>query len=112
MQPRSSWKRLGGIVMGTLILVGCATASVPPSRMVEQNDHARLAAWYQQEAATLRDKAEEMKKMATSYEERMSKPGQSSALVQHCRNLVNKYTTAAESADALAQLHKEQETNR
>ena len=47
--------------------------------------------------------------MAKSYEKRMTKPKQSSALVQHCRNLANRYTTAASEAEALAKLYAEQQ---
>ena len=107
MKQRSSWIMLGGVVVVT-ILVGCATVSVPPSRMVEQNDHAGLAAWYQKEAVTLRSKAEEMGEMAQNYETRMTKPKQISELVRHCRNLAERYTKAAVEAEALAQLHAEQ----
>lgn len=110
MKQRSSWKMLGGAVVLTM-LFGCATVSVPPSRMVEQNDHAGLAAWYQKEAVTLRSKAEEMGEMAQSYETRMTKPMQVSALVQHCRNLAERYTKAAEEVEALAKLHMEQGKN-
>jgi len=76
--------------------------------MVEQNDHAGLAAWYKQEASHLRTRAEDMRQMEKDYERRMTKPKQHSSFVQHCRNLVKKYTKAAEDADALAKLHAEQ----
>jgi hypothetical protein len=111
MKNRSSWKMLAGAILVT-ILVGCAAASVPPSQMVQQNDHAGLAAWYEQEAVALRARAEEMKQMAKSYEQRMTKPQQSSALVQHCRNLSEGYSKAAEEAQALATLHTEQQTGK
>ncbi len=92
------------------MLIGCASvASVPPSQMVEQNDHAGLAAWYKQEASHLRAHAEEMRQMEKDYERRMTKPGQRSVLVQHCRNLVKRYTEAAEEADTLAKAHAEQQ---
>ena len=94
------------------ILVGCASVtSVPPHQMVEQNNHAGLSAWYEQEVVSLRARAEEMRQMAKSYEQRLTKPKQNSALVQHCRNLEEKYTKAAEEAEALAQLHAEQKAS-
>ena len=108
MRNKSSWKMLAGAVLIT-IMVGCATVSVPPSQMVQQNDHAGLAAWYEQEAGNLRARAEEMRQMAKTYEQRMTKPKQHSSFVQHCRNLVEKYTKAAEEADALAKLHEQQQ---
>ena len=106
MKNRSNWNMLAGAVLVTL-MVGCATVSVPPSQMVQQNDHAGLAAWHEQEAVNLRARAEEMRQMAKSYEQRMSKPKQNSVLVQHCRNLAERYTKAAEEVEALGKLHGE-----
>lgn len=108
MKNKSSWKMLAAAVL-VLILVGCTTGSVPPTQMVHQNDHAGLSTWYEQEAVTLRARAEEMRQMAKSYEQRMTKPKQNSALVQHCRNLSERYSKAAEEAQALAKLHTEQQ---
>jgi len=107
MRNRSIWKMLLGAILIAMV-VGCATVP-PPQEMIEHKDHAGLAAWYQQEAVHLRAKAEEMKEMAKSYEERMTKPRQSSALIQHCRNLADRYTTAASEAEAAAKLHAEQQ---
>ncbi|TKS59306.1 MAG: hypothetical protein EWM72_02318 [Nitrospira sp.] len=51
-------RRLGCIgVMLAFVLVGCASGT--PRELVECNDHAGLAAWYQQEALRLRAKAAE-----------------------------------------------------
>ena len=108
MRNSSNWKMVVGALM-VAMLVGCASVvPVPPSQMVQQNDHAGLAAWYKEEASHLRAHAEDMRQMAKNYEQRMTKPKQKSVLIQHCRNLVEKYTKAAEEADALAKLHKEQ----
>ena len=108
MKNRSRWKMFAGAVL-VLIWVGCAAVSAPPNQMVAQNDHAGLSAWYEQEAASLRARAEEMRQMAKSYEQRMTKPGQRSELVQHCRNLSERYTKAADEAQALANLHTGQQ---
>ncbi len=91
------------------ILVGCA--SVPPKKLVQRNDHAGLTAWYQEEARELRGRAEEMRLMGKEYEKFTPKQGQQSNLIQHCRNLEEKYTKAAEEAEALASLHAEQRKN-
>ena len=40
---------------------GCASG--PPAKLLERHDHAALARWYEQEAATLRQRAEEMRTM-------------------------------------------------
>ncbi len=99
---------LVGAVM-VAILVGCA--SVPPRELAQRNDHGGLTAWYQEEARALRGQAEEMRQMAQYYEKYTPKQGQKSNLVQHCQNLVDKYTTAAEEMEALAKDHAEQGKN-
>ena len=82
------------------LLAGCASSS--PKNFVQNNDHAGLKAWYQVEAATLRGKAEEMRQMAAEYRKQQTKPNK---LAQHCENLVERYTKAAEDAEALANVH-------
>jgi hypothetical protein len=52
-----------------------------------------------------------MRQMGKEYEMYTPKQGQQSILVQHCRNLVEKYTKAAEEAEALAKIHSEQGRN-
>jgi hypothetical protein len=42
------------------------------------------------------------------YEKFTPKQGQQSSLVMHCRNLVEKFTNAAEELDDLATLHAEE----
>ncbi|HBP89372.1 MAG TPA: hypothetical protein DD706_16925 [Nitrospiraceae bacterium] len=105
MNIQSNWKLLVGITLIALT-VGCA--SVPPRELVQQNDHAGLTTWYQEEARELRMRAEEMRLMGKEYEKYTPKQGQQSSLVQHCQNLVDKYTKAAKKLDALAKLHAEE----
>lgn len=88
------------------LTVGCA--SVPPKELVQRNDHGGLTACYQEEARDLRRGAEEMRQMGKEYEILTPKQGQQSILVQHCKNLEEKYTKAAEEAEALAKLHAEE----
>ena len=97
------------LVGATLIALTIGCASVPPRELVQRNDHGGLAAWYQEEARDLRRRAEEMRQMGNEYEKYTPKQGQKSNLVQHCKNLEEKYTKAAEEFDALAKLHPEQE---
>lgn len=105
MKIHSNWKLWVGAAIVT-VLVGCA--SHLPMELVQKNDHAGLTAWYQEEAQELRIRAEEMRKMGKFYEKYTPKQGQQSSLVQHCQNLVDKYTKAAEEAEALAKLHMDQ----
>ncbi|RMH05828.1 MAG: hypothetical protein D6704_08620 [Nitrospirae bacterium] len=88
-------------------LAGCV--STTPRNLVDRNDHAGLAVWYQEEAARLRARAEEMRQVAKQYERRMTKPQQRSVLIQHYRNLAERYEKAAEDAEALGKLHAEQQ---
>ncbi len=99
--------KLLGFIFSVLLAVLSGCASTPPGDLIERNDHAGLASWYQDEAVTLRARAEEMRKMAKDYEKRITKPHHRSELVQHCLRLVERYTKAAEEAEALAKLHTE-----
>ena len=105
MNIKSHWKLLVGTAV-VAILVGCASS--PPRELVQRNDHGGLAAWYQEKASELRMQAEEMRQMGKEYEILTPKVGQQSILVQHCKNLEEKYTKAAEEFDALAKLHMEE----
>ena len=101
MVNKSRWLALVCAVL-MVVLTGCATA--PPRDLVERDDHAGLAAWYEQEAANLRTRAVQMRQMAKAYEARMAKPGQ---VLRHCQALVERYAKAAEEAEALAKLHRD-----
>ena len=105
MTRTSKLQQLVGSVL-IVLTVGCA--SLPPRELVQRNDHAGLIAWYQEEARELRMRAGEMRLMGKEYEKYMPKQGQQSNLVQHCQNLVEKYTRAAEELDGLATLHAEE----
>ena len=83
--------------------LGCASSQ--PKTLVQRHDHAGLNAWYLVEAATLRGKAQEMRQMADEYRGQQTKPGLPSELTRHCENLVERYTNAAEDAEALAEIH-------
>ena len=105
MNIQSNWKLLVGATLLALT-VGCASS--PPSELVQRNDHAGLKAWYQEEARELRMRAEDMRQMEKYYATPTPKQGQQSSLVQHCKNLVEKYTKAADELEALAKLHAEE----
>jgi hypothetical protein len=109
MVTQLRWLTLLGVVV-LAAASGCAAMHHgPPRDLIERNDHAGLTAWYERHAAHLRAHAEEMRTMATDYQRRATKPGgPPSELVRHCQSLAARYTKAAEEADQLAQLHKEQ----
>ena len=99
--------------IGIVLLVSLtACATVPPRELVERNDHAGLAAWYEQEATRLRGKAEEMRQMVAEYAKPSYQPSPKttkSELIDHCHVFIRYYTQAAEEAETLAKLHRQQE---
>lgn len=107
-QGRCIMKRIATCLLMVCIfsltfLASCASSQ--PKTLVQRSDHAGLKTWYLVEAATLRGKAEEMRQMADAYRRQQAKPGFPSELARHCENLVERYTTAAEDAEALAAIH-------
>jgi len=92
-------------------LVACALITSPPQDLIAKDDHAALAAWYEKDAAHLREHAKDMIAMADAYEKR---PGRKSRgvvstkldFVEHCQAIAAMYNKAAEEADALAQEHR------
>jgi hypothetical protein len=96
---------LGGLVPGTVI-------AGPPVGQIAQSDHAAVAAWYDKEAADLRQRA---KDMMVSIEEYRKNPGYSTReagvspktdFLRHCQNLASMYTKGAEEAEELAREHR------
>jgi len=85
----------------------------PPRDLLERKDHSGLATWYEQEAVHLRGKAKEMQQMIDRYaivaSSHLSPKETKADLIAHCRSFMQYYTKAAEEAEALAKLHREQE---
>lgn len=92
--------------------VGCSMVASPPSQ-IAPTDHAALAAWYEKEAAQLRQKAKDMGEMAKRYQEtpqhvsnlERGRPAKDD-FIQHCITLGGLYTEGAEEADALSRQHR------
>ena len=110
------WKRwiqssvLCGLVLGGL--ASCAMLEHPTVGQLSSSDHAALAAWYDKEAAQLRQSAMGEIAMAEAYRKN---PGDSTRgvvshkidMIQHCEALASMYTKAAEEADLLAKVHRD-----
>ncbi|TAJ24351.1 MAG: hypothetical protein EPO64_09630 [Nitrospirae bacterium] len=106
------------VVLVTLGLAACAGwggMARSPRALLASNDHAALAAWYEQDAAHLREHAAEMKALAEEYKKAPGTgpgPGFHEGLppkvdlVEHCEILAEMYTKAAEKADAMARAHR------
>lgn len=116
MLGKRNWMVLAGMV-AVLGLTSCAADS--PQVMLKRNDHMVLAAWYKNEAASLRARAEEMRQMAEWYAAaRLLSPPPSLTnvspnqprlnMVAHCRALAQNYEEAAEENVALSKAHAEQ----
>jgi len=110
------WKRwiepgvLCGLVLGGVVAVATIASSseaIPPI-----TEHAKMAAWYDKEAANLRQHEKDMKAMAEQYKKdpnlAHTEAGASHKinLAQHCESLVNYYAKAAEEAEVLAGGHR------
>lgn len=99
------------VLLFIVVVMACSTA--PPRELIERKDHSGLATWYEQEALHLRGKAEEMRQMIERYpvfsSPHLSPKETKADLIAHCRDFMHYYTKAAEEAEALAKLHREQE---
>lgn len=113
MTIRRQWIQrsvLCGLLLGGA--VGCSMVASPPSQ-IAQSDHSALAAWYDKEAADLRQKAKNMEDMKVKYRnnpalaDHTAMGGSHKAgLIQHCDNLIALYTKGAEEADQMAKEHR------
>ena len=105
---RTFW--LGRWVSAALLATSIGCASGPPQDLFLRDDHAGLARWYEREAATLRDKAEEMRRMAEEYAkpDYLPSPKQTKEeLIAHCQLFIKLYVEGAREAEALAKLHRD-----
>jgi len=87
--------------------LGCATTT-PPQELVNRQDHAGLAHWYYAEAARLRARAEDMRVMGEAYAKLEGNPSPKvtkDEVIRHCEQFVQLYTSAANEAEALADVH-------
>jgi hypothetical protein len=110
------WKRWiqRGVLCGLLLggLVAFATPASAADSMPAITDHAGMAAWYEKEAATNREKAKSMEDMKVAYGQNpsfvqgMAGVGAKTNIPRHCELLIDSYKNAAEGADQLAKMHR------
>ena len=113
MTNQKRWIQSGvlwGVVLGGV--VGCAMIASPPVGEIGKNDHAALAAWYDKEAAHLRQHAKDEMAMAEAYRKNpdpstLGVVSHKIDMIQHCEALVGMYTKAAEEADQAAKGHRD-----
>lgn len=110
------WKRwiqrtaLCGLLLGGL--VAFATTASAADSMPAITDHAGMAAWYEKEAATSRQKVKSMEEMKAAYAtnpgfvQGMAGVGGKTNIPRHCDLLIQSYTKVAEEADEMAKVHR------
>ena len=94
---------LCGVVLGGL--GACSMVQHPAASQIASDDHAGQAVWHEQEAARLRTAAKDELAMADAYRKHPSnmKPD----MIPHCESLAGQYNAAADTADKLAQAHRD-----
>lgn len=103
-------------LVAVLMLIGIGLAACttvdPAPQALAKNDHQAVAAWYEKEAANLRQKAHEMEVMEEAYQQ---DPERGRQLMVHapkadfiaaCKTLATMYTDSAKQAESLATLHR------
>ena len=103
-----------GVVAAFMMMgvVACSMVSSPPVGQIAPTDHAALAAWYESEAARLRQMAKDNAEMEAYYRKNpawaQGQIGQGGKIdvAQHCEALIAMYTKGAEQADQLAKGHR------
>lgn len=71
------WRTRLITIVALLVMCGlpaCSFIETPPGELLAKNDHVALAAWYQKEAARLRQKAGEMNQMVETYQRVQNEP--------------------------------------
>ncbi|MDP1767253.1 MAG: hypothetical protein Q8L74_00465 [Nitrospirota bacterium] len=103
---RYGWSTPWILAIALLTVMGCATGQL--QEMLDHNDHAGLASYYQKEAEMHRGKAKQWDQAAQYYEQHRDphgklEPAQHAA---HCRALAEIHRRAAVETDALAADHQ------
>ena len=100
---------LCGVVLGGL--GACSMIEHPTASQVAIDDHAGQAVWHEREAARLRTAAKDELAMADAYRKNpgLVTPGSGPKfnMIEHCVSLAAQYNSAADTADKLAQAHRD-----
>jgi hypothetical protein len=70
-------------------------------------DHLKLAVYYRQEAASLREESQNHRDMAEAYASGKQKTALPGKLSNHCRNIADYYAKSAKKAEKMAVMHEE-----
>ncbi len=103
------------VLLGIVVIVTSSIAARPPGiqtsdplmQKIEKaqtaQDHEEMAAYYREQANSLKKKAQDHKVMAETYAKAF---GGKADWATHCRSLVSYYDRAARENEALAELHE------
>lgn len=100
----------GALLLPMLMLLP-SCRSGPPTDLVIRNDHRGLAEWYEQEAVQLRSKADHCRRRIQQYEDPLFQPSPKETkqeVITQCNTAIKYYTHAADEADALAKIHRQE----
>lgn len=100
-----------GALLFPILLVTPACKSGPPTDLVIRNDHRGFAEWYEQEAVQLRSKADHCRRRIQQYEDPLFQPSPKETkqeVIAQCDRVIKYYTHAADEADALAKIHRQE----
>ena len=95
-----------------ILLATPACKPGPPTDLIIRNDHRGLAEWYEQEAVQLRSKADHCRRRIQQYEDPLFQPSPKETkqeVITQCNTVIKYYTHAADEADALAKIHRQEE---
>ncbi len=102
------------VLLVAMGLSACSFLATPPAELLARNDHVALAAWYENEAARVRQKAQEMDQMVEAYQrdperarQMMTHGSPKVDFVPQCHILAAAYRNAATEAETLAKSHGE-----
>lgn len=97
-------------------LLGCSTMAGPGalnipaaiSAATTPSDHQKIAEYYTRKAAEYQSEADQHEMLARSYTSRPK--GEFGSMISHCRNLRDQFISAANTARAMAQEHRQMAT--
>ncbi len=108
------------IITVITVVTGCASSPSaelvekygPPVQLIKKHDHTALAKWYEQEAAALRQRTEDMRAMVGEVRDYDAKGFYQDKLtiMMHGKDLADGYSDAADKADKLAQIHRSRQS--
>ena len=115
MNPVKTMKRAASVLLASVVISGCV---LPPQAAVpelservdaarQRSDHAGLVAYFKEEAAAARNKANWHRRLAASYSGPLSSAGGGGDLrmAAHCESIAQLYEPVAVEYEGMADFH-------